>query len=404
MTSRSDPGPHQRLPADPRRRGQGVLSTCCRTRSATRRRSPSRCCASATPLTGFSADPRCGRARARATSGCCEDGTRFLLIIMRIATFFAPLRVFMPLSQPRSSGLGLTVVRLHLLRQVRRFTNMGLLAVHAVLGDLRSGADLRAGRRPAPAAHRRGPPRMTDGAKILAFGAWDRGPLATPEPTAHVRRPCAAPVATVVECSLRSCRSPGRRSRSLLKQPAGPWPALRVVASTGSRKRSAATASRPRRSEAESARRPGPRARIPAYLVVRWVRERVATVRWSSTCSSRPTTPRSARPEATSAPTALFARFVRRLDRLRLCRGRSCVCVDTRGERGVRRVPDRGRGSTAGRFAVSDPVADPDGGSGLRACVGPRDGERLEVLFFGTGVPLHGLDHAARRRWPPLST
>ena len=65
--------------------------------------------------------PRQGKSHIRIV----RDGCRFLLIIMRIATFFAPLRVFMPLSLGMA-GLGIVWYLVTLLT-AGRFTNMSAL-------------------------------------------------------------------------------------------------------------------------------------------------------------------------------------------------------------------------------------------------------------------------------------
>jgi hypothetical protein len=58
-----------------------------------------------------------------------KDGSRFFLIILRIATFFAPLRVFLPLSLLVAAlGCGWY---LYTYLSEGRFTNMGVL----LLGD-----------------------------------------------------------------------------------------------------------------------------------------------------------------------------------------------------------------------------------------------------------------------------
>ena len=72
--------------------------------------------------------PRQGKSHIRIL----KDGTRFLLIILRIATFFAPLRVFMPLSLSMA-GLGVAWYAITYLTG-HRFTNMaGLLLTQATV-------------------------------------------------------------------------------------------------------------------------------------------------------------------------------------------------------------------------------------------------------------------------------
>lgn len=70
---------------------------------------------------GIDVRPRQGKSHIRVL----HDGSRFLLIIMRIATFFAPLRVFMPLA----AGLFLLGLCWYAYTYFTggRFTNMGVL-------------------------------------------------------------------------------------------------------------------------------------------------------------------------------------------------------------------------------------------------------------------------------------
>jgi glycosyltransferase involved in cell wall biosynthesis len=65
------------------------------------------------------------RRRGRSHVRLLADGSRFFLIILRIATFFAPLRVFMPLSFA-VAGLGVGWYLYTWLTE-GRFTNMGVL-------------------------------------------------------------------------------------------------------------------------------------------------------------------------------------------------------------------------------------------------------------------------------------
>jgi glycosyltransferase involved in cell wall biosynthesis len=65
--------------------------------------------------------PRLGRSHVRL----CADGSRFLLIILRIATFYAPLRVFLPLSLA-IAALGVGWYAWTWLTE-GRFTNMAVL-------------------------------------------------------------------------------------------------------------------------------------------------------------------------------------------------------------------------------------------------------------------------------------
>ena len=56
-----------------------------------------------------------------------RDGTRFFLIILKIATFFSPFRVFFPLSL--LSFLGGTGWYLYTFATQHRFTNMSMLLI-----------------------------------------------------------------------------------------------------------------------------------------------------------------------------------------------------------------------------------------------------------------------------------
>jgi glycosyltransferase involved in cell wall biosynthesis len=65
------------------------------------------------------------RRRGRSHIRLLRDGSRFVLIILRIATFFAPLRVFLPLSLLlAATGVG---YYLYTYVTAGRFTNMGAL-------------------------------------------------------------------------------------------------------------------------------------------------------------------------------------------------------------------------------------------------------------------------------------
>jgi glycosyltransferase involved in cell wall biosynthesis len=68
----------------------------------------------------ISVEPRVGRSKIRLW----EDGTRFLLIITRIATLFSPFRVFLPVSS--FFFLAGFVYYLYTYFTAGRFTNMGL--------------------------------------------------------------------------------------------------------------------------------------------------------------------------------------------------------------------------------------------------------------------------------------
>ena len=66
-------------------------------------------------------DPRQGRSKINPW----EDGARFFMILIKIATLFAPLRIFLPLAAVIfSAGLG---YYLYTFFTVHRFTNMGVL-------------------------------------------------------------------------------------------------------------------------------------------------------------------------------------------------------------------------------------------------------------------------------------
>lgn len=85
---------------------------------------------------------------------------------------------------------------------------------------------------------------------------------------------------------------------------------------------------------------------------------------------------------------SLVARWLRRLDR-RACEAASVALLDTpqHAEHVAQLV-----GLPSARFGwvpITDPAAKPM----PAPYVAPGCGDRLEVLFFGTGVPLHGLPH-----------
>ena len=69
----------------------------------------------------FPVRPRKGKSHIRLL----RDGSRFLLIILRIATFFAPLRVFVPLSL--FMGFAGVAWYLYTYFTAGRFTNMAML-------------------------------------------------------------------------------------------------------------------------------------------------------------------------------------------------------------------------------------------------------------------------------------
>jgi glycosyltransferase involved in cell wall biosynthesis len=87
-------------------------------------------------------------------------------------------------------------------------------------------------------------------------------------------------------------------------------------------------------------------------------------------------------------PGSLAARALRRLDR-RACAAADLVLLDTPQHAAhVARLCDLAEA----RFGWV-PIADPRAPDGATPYAPPRAGEPLEVLFFGTGVPLHGLEH-----------
>ncbi|MCA8958758.1 MAG: glycosyltransferase [Planctomycetes bacterium] len=87
-------------------------------------------------------------------------------------------------------------------------------------------------------------------------------------------------------------------------------------------------------------------------------------------------------------PGSLMARFMLRLDR-RACAAADRVLVDTPNnvEFVAGMVPD---GADSVRWV---PVSDPHEPNPPAPYAPPAAGQRMEVLFFGTGVPLHGLFH-----------
>lgn len=72
---------------------------------------------------GIETNKRVGRSKIRPI----KDGTRFLMIMLKITTLFAPLRIFLPLSAS-IFGLGVTYYVYTFLTE-HRFTNMGVLLI-----------------------------------------------------------------------------------------------------------------------------------------------------------------------------------------------------------------------------------------------------------------------------------
>ena len=85
-------------------------------------------------------------------------------------------------------------------------------------------------------------------------------------------------------------------------------------------------------------------------------------------------------------PRSLPARLLRRLD-VRACAAADLVLLDTAAH--ALRVAEL-TGSERSRFSWL-PVSDPDAPAAAPPYSPPQQGQQLEVLFFGTGVPLHGL-------------
>lgn len=217
---------------------------------------------------------------------------------------------------------------------------------------------------------------------VLVFGAWDRGP-AYPRADSLIAG-LRQQGFRLHECHLKlpgACM--GRKRRQLVAAP-WRWPgyllALRRARGKAIRQLRAAIA----------AHRPDlVLVPYPGHVVVRWARSAFAGPIILDLFLSAHDTAVSDR--GMFHPASPMALVLKRLDRL-ACLAADLVLVDTPQHAGhVAEVLGCPRGKLDW-VPVSDPR---ESGEGI-PYAGVQPAERLEVLFFGTGVPLHGLDTLLR--------
>lgn len=209
-------------------------------------------------------------------------------------------------------------------------------------------------------------------AAVLFCGAWDEGP-GYPRATA-LRRGLES-----VGFAVHECRLPGRgRDKQRAVKRAWSWPGLLW----GELRRRASLRTR-LRAELRARRLNAIVVPYPGHLVVDAIaREADVPVVLDLFLSAYDTAVEDRR---LFAPGSLPARLLRWIDR-RACEAADLVLLDT--EENAAHVA-RLTGLPHARFAVV-PVADPDAAPQVTPWQQPAGGP-LRLLFFGTGVPLHGL-------------
>lgn len=208
---------------------------------------------------------------------------------------------------------------------------------------------------------------------VLFCGVWDEGP-GYPR-TTSLRRAVAAAGGTVRDCRVAGL---GRGKQRLVQQP-WRWPAAWLQA-----RRDLRTLRQRLRAELAIARPDCVVVPYPGHRVVGDVRSATdVPIVLDLFLSAYDTVVEDRR---LVAPGSLLAQWCERLDR-RACSAADLVLLDT--PENAAYVAEL-TGLPAERFAWL-PVHDPEAPATPFAWHAPRDGQ-LELLFFGTGVPLHGLD------------
>lgn len=216
--------------------------------------------------------------------------------------------------------------------------------------------------------------------RVLVFGAWDEGP-GYPRTTSILQSFHA------LGWEVSHCRRPslllGRRKAELARRP-WCWP---LVALATLREQRAARAAVHR--EVERTRPDLVYVPYPGHTWVRAARAALTgPVLLDLFLSVHDTVAEDRRLVRAGG---LAAQLLRRLDR-RACAAADLVLLDT--EQHVARVAEL-TGLPLEHFACH-PVGDPDAPEVVAPYLPPRPDEPLRVLFFGTGVPLHGLDVLVR--------
>lgn len=213
--------------------------------------------------------------------------------------------------------------------------------------------------------------------RVLAFGAWDSG-------AGYPRADALLLGLRSSGCLVDECRFElpfaGTEKRRLLTSPwlwPGYWWSLRKAKQQAIRALTAAV---------EAHRPDVVLVPYPGHLVVRWVREAFGGPIVLDLFLSAYDTVVIDRQMC--KPGSPLARFMRRTDQ-RACEAADCVLVDTPANAVF---TSELVGLPRERF-VAVPVSDPmEAGEGLPYRPPEVDGT-IELLFFGTGVPLHGLGH-----------
>jgi len=216
-----------------------------------------------------------------------------------------------------------------------------------------------------------------NGRCILAAGAWDDAPE---YPRARSLLSALRHSGNDVVEYRAELPYGGHRKRAAVRQP-WLWPAMAVQLRRARRQFREALAR-----EIERCRPAAVLVPYPGHAVVPWVRQvfdgplvlDLFLSAYDTTVVDR----------NLFAEGSLAARMLLRLDQ-RACAAADLILLDTATH--ARHVAGL-VGCDAARFSWL-PVSDPDAPALAPSYRPPRPGERLEVLFFGTGVPLHGLEH-----------
>lgn len=212
---------------------------------------------------------------------------------------------------------------------------------------------------------------MTD--RVLLCGAWDEG--AGYPRTRSLRQGLEAAGIEVGECRVPGL---GRKKQSMLRQP-WRWPSM-WLQQRRQREQLLTTLER-------TVERTRPHAVVvpyPGHGLVRTIKERVsAPVAFDMFLSAYDTIVEDRR---LVRPGSILANYLRRMD-TQACAAADLVVLDT--PENASYVQEL-TGLPAERFTWL-PVHDPDAPTEIEPWRAPIDGMPIELLFFGTGVPLHGL-------------